>query len=383
MKELVLLVEPAKEPSVPSPASGRGQAVAHWSAWEVPEGRISLPARLHADLLAIRAEHMAWAYDLGRLRVGRKELQEKLKAGESPSMWWCSLLYERLEPKMTPNLYTIYKLRALNASWTRKASRPWFLRRRRCPATPGGFLSGRLFVECHEPGLRLKPAQSLLRRVYNACPAPLRAAALRALVVDRAAQAALHPERKTVCRPHRAKARRHHCHLFPQPGHARRRSGALCAPATGKNCTTFLTRRPGAKARSSCAGCSSAFPRPSFPSPNAANCVTASARKAGTAFPSTIWRNFCATAILAVLWRHLRLCWASLRLEKHARPAFHFAGSRLNFWDYAKGDWAESFRGCAAWSAVCRTGASRAMRTAPGRSAGRSSRWKTAPGSAC
>ena len=32
MKELVLLVEPAKEPSVPSPASGLGQAVAHWSA---------------------------------------------------------------------------------------------------------------------------------------------------------------------------------------------------------------------------------------------------------------------------------------------------------------------------------------------------------------
>ena len=29
MKELVLLVEPAKEPSVPSPASGLGQAVAH------------------------------------------------------------------------------------------------------------------------------------------------------------------------------------------------------------------------------------------------------------------------------------------------------------------------------------------------------------------
>ena len=112
MKELVLLVEPAKEPSVPSPASGLGQAVAHWSAWEVPEGRISLPARLHADLLAIRAEHMAWAYDLGRLRVGRKELQVKLKPGESPSMWWCSLLYER-HPKMTPNLYTIYKLRAL------------------------------------------------------------------------------------------------------------------------------------------------------------------------------------------------------------------------------------------------------------------------------
>ena len=180
MKELVLLVEPAKEPSVPSPASGLGQAVAHWSAWEVPEGRISLPARLHADLLAIRAEHMAWAYDLGRLRVGRKELQEKLKAGESPSMWWCSLLYER-HPKMTPNLYTIYKLRALE----RLMDEEGFTALRLCGGdatlrhTLADFcaVSGRLFVECHEPGLRLKPAQSLLRRVYNACPAPLRAAA--------------------------------------------------------------------------------------------------------------------------------------------------------------------------------------------------------------
>ena len=57
MKELVLLVEPFREPCAPSP----DQVIAHWNAWEVPEGRISLPERLYADLVAIRAEHMAWA----------------------------------------------------------------------------------------------------------------------------------------------------------------------------------------------------------------------------------------------------------------------------------------------------------------------------------
>ena len=51
MKELVLLVEPFREPCAPSP----DQVIAHWNAWEVPEGRISLPERLYADLVAIRA----------------------------------------------------------------------------------------------------------------------------------------------------------------------------------------------------------------------------------------------------------------------------------------------------------------------------------------
>jgi len=163
MKELVLLVEPFRDPSVPSPE----QVIAHWNAWEVPENRISLPERLYADLVGIRAEHMAWAYDLGRMPVGRKEVQARLKAGASLSMWWCSLLYER-HPKMTPNLYTIYKLRALE----RLMDEQDFTALRLCGGdgvlrhTLADFctVSGRLFVEFHDPGLRLRRAQSPLRR---------------------------------------------------------------------------------------------------------------------------------------------------------------------------------------------------------------------------
>ena len=241
MKELVLLVEPAKEPSVPSPASGQGQAVAHWSAWEVPEGRISLPARLHADLVAIRAEHAAWAYDLGRLRVGRKELQEKLKAGESLSMWWCSPLYER-HPRMTPNLYTIYKLRALERLMDEEA----FTALRLCGGdatlrhTLADFcaVSGRLFVECHEPGTapqaRAKPAAANLQRLPRALAGR---GPLCALVVDRTTQTALRAYRHNL--PHaeaRVRAAKHgrHRYLFPQSGHARRRSGTLPLPLLGK-----------------------------------------------------------------------------------------------------------------------------------------------------
>ena len=352
MKELVLLVEPAKEPSVPSPASGRGQAVAHWSAWEVPEGRISLPARLHADLVAIRAEHMAWAYDLSRLRVGRKELQEKLKAGESPSMWWCSLLYER-HPKMTPNLYTIYKLRALE----RLMDEEGFTALRLCGGdaalrhTLADFcaVSGRLFVECHEPGLRLKPAQSLPRRIYNACPAPLRAATRYAhwwWTIRRKLPCAYNGK---ACPPPRPSAEQHKTAgivtYFPNLDMHAAGLGRFRSRYWEKlhDVLDAVARREGAQ-----------FVRwlfIRFPAPQLsfAQCRKLRDRfreegKDGLSF-HYLEEFLRHRDLWAALWRHLRLCWASLRLEKHARPAFHFAGSRLNFWDYAKGDWAESFRG--------------------------------------
>ena len=49
--------------------------------------------------------------------------------------------------------------------------------------------------------------------------------------------------------------------------------------------------------------------------------------------------------LFGALWRHARLCLASLRTEKEAREAFHFAGSNINFWEYLGQYWAESFRG--------------------------------------
>ena len=123
-------------------------------------------------------KRQAWAYDLGRLVVGGKEAQEYLKGGHGLSMWWCSLLYER-HPKMTPGLYTVYKLRALE----RLMDEGGYTALRLCggDATLREVLadmcvsSGRTFIEQHESGVNLKPAMSLARRLYSAAPAPLRA----------------------------------------------------------------------------------------------------------------------------------------------------------------------------------------------------------------
>lgn len=346
MRELVLLVEPFREPSAPSPE----QVIVHWSAWDVAEGRISLPARLHADLLSIRAEHMAWAYELGRLPVGRKETQARLKAGANLSMWWCSLLYER-HPKMTPGLHTIYKLRALERLMDERG----FTALRLCGGdgvlrhTLADFCaaSGRLFVEFHEPGLRMARAQSPLRRVYNACPAPLRAAL-------RYAHWWWSVRRRL-------------------PG-LRRRADSLPAPATGRQAATIATYFPNVDMQAAAEGRFRSrywetlhdalneraqgeggqfvrwlfirFPAPQFSFARCRELRDRFRQEGRDGLSFHYLEEFLHHGDLwAALWRHLRLCWSSLRLEKHVRPAFHFAGSRLNFWAYAKADWAESFRG--------------------------------------
>ena len=86
MKELILVIGPALPEAARAlcTAPGYGPAgkaesetggalpqrvIAHWDGWEAPEGEISLSARLRDELTQIRAEHMAWAHDTGRLRV--------------------------------------------------------------------------------------------------------------------------------------------------------------------------------------------------------------------------------------------------------------------------------------------------------------------------
>ena len=112
MKELVLVIGPALPDAARALCTAQGYSpsgkaetesgqalperiVAHWDGWEAPSGEISLSARLRDELTPIRAEHMAWAHDLGRMRVGGREVQQHLRCGEKLSMWWCSLLYER------------------------------------------------------------------------------------------------------------------------------------------------------------------------------------------------------------------------------------------------------------------------------------------------
>lgn len=174
MKTIHLLVDPAAR-SAADPGDG---PILHWDAWEVPEGHLSLPALLRDHLTDIRREHAAWAYDMARRDIRGRELQEVLKGGEALSQWWCSLLYER-HPKMSPHLYDIYRLRALERLLDAEGADAL--------SVSGADPALRRALErfCRDAGLAFSsrderpapPAPSLLRRVYDACPPMLRALA--------------------------------------------------------------------------------------------------------------------------------------------------------------------------------------------------------------
>ena len=90
-----------------------GALQASFDAWSVQDGQISIPRETASRLLQIRAEHAALVFELGKAQAGRLRLCDVLKQGSSLSMWWCSLLYER-HPKVTPVLYEVYRLRAVD-----------------------------------------------------------------------------------------------------------------------------------------------------------------------------------------------------------------------------------------------------------------------------
>ena len=90
----------------------QGACIVWWGRTDVPERHLSVPVLVEKYLPRIRTELMAWVYDLGKVKVSDEEVQAWLKAGDSLSMWWCSLLFEK-HPKMLPGLYIAFKLRAL------------------------------------------------------------------------------------------------------------------------------------------------------------------------------------------------------------------------------------------------------------------------------
>lgn len=347
-------------PDGAAPPHDADTVVALWDDWETRPGEVSIPARLHADLQSIRAEHMAWAYDMGRLPTvpgGPEacELQGRLRCGEDLSMWWCSLLYER-HPKMTPDLYSIYKLRCLerlleaeNCAGVRLVGGDADLR-----ATLAEFCSatGREFSALSPAeGGTAEGAPSLARRLYGWCPAPARALArfvhwwwnVRRMLPFAGAE-----------RPERA------------PGGERNGLTAtivtyfpnvdMSAAEKGRFRSRYwedLHDALNARARRE-------YPRGGhfvrwlfirFPSPQLsfARCCELRDlfRKSGKDGRSFHYlEEFLDTGDLwAACLRWVRLAAASLRLQRQAAAACHFADSRLNFWRYVKKDWAESFRG--------------------------------------
>ncbi|WP_165077440.1 MULTISPECIES: TIGR04326 family surface carbohydrate biosynthesis protein [unclassified Desulfovibrio] len=335
--------------------------VALWDDWESAPGVVSIPERLHGELLAIRAEHMAWAYDMGRLPVKMgtgpaRELQDWLRCGEEPSMWWCSLLYER-HPKMTPQLYTIYKLRCLERLMDAEGCAALHLvggdQRLRATLAELCAATGRQFSAAAGGTAPEHEEIPLARRLYGLMPAPLRGLARYAHWWW--------------------KVRRHLNFAGAQPARV---------PAGGERLAgTIVTYFPNVDLQAAARGrfrsryweglhdalnaCARReYPQGGhfvrwlfirFPSPELsfAQCLKLRDlfRKTGKDGLSFHYlEEFLATGDLwAALGRWRRLSRACRRIEAQAAAACHFAGSKLNFWRYAKDDWAESFRG---WRAL-------------------------------
>lgn len=353
MKELLLVAAPPDGEHPPGALAteygpaGEARArrvVVHWEGWDAPPGEISLAARLREELTAIRAEHMAWAHDMGRMRVEGREVQHWLACGESLSLWWCSLLYER-HPKMTPGLYAVYKLRALERlmdaegfTALRLYGGDSALRR-----TLADFCraSGRRFAQSRDaaPGAK---AAGLLRRFYEAAPAPLRALARYAhwwWTVRRKlmpAAASLLPTRTPAATI---------ATYFPNVDMQAAKEGRF----RSRYWESLHDALDGAARREGGHFVRWLFVR--FPAPglDLAQCLELRDRfrkegRDGASF-HYLEEFLRHRDLWAAFWRHARLCVASLRVEKSVQPAFCFSGSRLNFWEYLGGYWAESFRG--------------------------------------
>lgn len=362
MKQLLLLAGRGQGKNQPplanSDLSASDMLVALWDDWERQPGVISIPERLSADLLAIRSEHMAWAYDMGRLQIKTassqpQELQEYLRCGEDLSMWWCSLIYER-HPKMTPNLYTIYKLRCLErlmdaegCSSLRLVGGDSCLR-----STLAEFCSatGRNFFETGDSGTSEKNKPSLARRLYDLCPAPLRALArfvhwwwtVRRVLSNAGGAAAkcapngggLKPATIVTYFPNvdmQAAGRGRFRSRYWEELHEALNACARREYPQGGHFVHWLFIR--------------------FPSPQLsfAQCLKLQDlfRKTGKdGLSFNYLEEFLLTKDLwSAIARWLRLSFASLHIEKQAAKASHFGDSRLNFWRYISQDWAESFRG--------------------------------------
>ncbi|MDO5535959.1 MAG: hypothetical protein Q4F72_00305 [Desulfovibrionaceae bacterium] len=320
----------------PAPEGGRR---IYFDAWNVQEGDISLPRRMAQELLTIRAEHAAWAYDMGRLPCAGSTLAEALRGGSELSMWWTSTLYER-HPKVSPLLYNVYRLRCLERlllelgadSLTTRGLDP------RCEGAVRAMCRGRGWkVECLERGSVRKTG--LVRALYDRCPAFLRAVArFGAWLVQvrrKLPPAELAPSDSktgTVVT------------YFPNIDAKAAEEGRLHSRYWESLHAALEEGRDGGAP-----AVRWLFVR--FPSPQGSleQCAAwqESFRKSGCSGISFNYiEEFLRAGDLArAVRRWLALTVASLRAEPAARAAFHFRDSFLDLWPLLGHEYAESFRG--------------------------------------
>ncbi len=329
--------------------------VAVWDRLDVPEGQISVPGALHARLRDIRGELVAWVFDLGRLSVDGVAVQERLKAGDDLSMWWCSLLFEK-HPKVTPDLWPALKLRALEllveeGGYEGLALAGGDARLARaletfCAAT------GRAFRRCDSGSRRWSAAvtrglaalrelmlRSALRRLYYALPGPCKALGRFLVWLGR--------ERRLLPRTSRARPAVAHpgsiASYFPNVDAAQAAAGRFRS-RYWESLHDALQPRPGEAHRVNWVFVG--FPSPQY---SLEQCLALrdTFREQGLDGASFHYlEEFLESRdIRAALFRYARLALAGRRMQPQVRRQFHFAGSRMDLWPYLGRYWKDSFGG--------------------------------------
>ena len=319
--------------------------ILHWEQWDIPPDHISIPTLLQKHLLQIRTEHAAWAYEMASVIVDRHPLAQWFQCGEELSLWWCSLLYER-HPKMSPCLYPVYKLRALELWLATHDARELHL--------VGGdaLLRATLHQFCGRTGRKFscegpcaRKELSIKRRLYHACPPFLRSLLRFAhwwwTVRRRLPFIGDAPLADISGVPHGRGDTGIIATYFPNIDTA-------CA-AKGRFRSRYWESLHDALAEQGAPGVRWLFIR--FPSPQGdlEQCLRwrdafRASGKDGLSFDYV--EEFLALRDLSAAWmRHRRIARHARRLEASLRDAFRFRGSHILFWEYMADDWRESFAG--------------------------------------
>ena len=324
-----------------------------WDRQDVTPGQRSVPAFCEERLPQLRAELMALVYDLGRAEVHGKEVQEHLQGGDTLSMWWCSLLFEK-HPKVTPDLYAALKLRALELMLD-EDGRQWDelclygkdktlarCLRDFCQATGRVFshVSGAEEDQPEQEGSATGWRQRL-RRAYYALPGPGKVVLRLGAWLWQSRQLWL---RRRQPRPSQE------CGTiatyFPNVDMEAARHGRFRS-RYWEDLHTALA--PSGVGQEQCADVNWLFIR--FPSPQASfkECLAMQDRfrrekRDGRTF-HYLEEFLGLTDVVMALRRYTRLAAASKLLESHVRPLFTLGKSRMNMWPYLGQYWEDSFRG--------------------------------------
>lgn len=329
----------------------QAQPTGQWALWEGRNapGGISIEQALDDRLLAIRGEHMQWAAECANLKVPLYQTMEKMgNGGDEPSMWWTSLLYER-HPKLSPWLYDVYKLRVLEMELARaQVDQLEFYGNERRLITAIGSLCRAMQIEFSEKPVQKKAARahkSVIPSLYNAIPAPLRAVIrlFHWLVVIKNRFSA-----RTSLKPGSNLPTATIVTYFPNIDKASAREGIFRSKywESLHDILEESAKKDASRGGHFCRWLFIRFPSPDF---TLSECIDL-CRKFERAGRSGLSFNYLeeflsARSILAAVARWLKLALASLIAQRNFAQGCRFKGSSLNFWSYAREQWAESFRG--------------------------------------